>query len=207
MAGPRASGRSSRFRGAIALTGAVALVESARAAARDRVGPTEERIFRWFNGRGDRARAPVWLVMQLGSLGAVLIASAGVACRGDRRRARLVGAVGTTLWVGVKLVKPAVGRGRPAEYLDDVVVRGARQTGLGYPSGHAAVAVSLALMVPAAAGHRPAAIVRTTAIALAGATGVARMYVGAHLPLDVVGGYVLGAGAGAAGRVWLARPS
>jgi membrane-associated phospholipid phosphatase len=185
------------------LVGVSLAVDSARRARRRRVGPTEARVFRRFNDRSNRIAVPMWVVMQSGSLGAVLVASTGVACRRGVRRGVRVGAVGVTVWSGAKAVKPLVRRGRPDEYLDGVVVRGARQRGLGYPSGHAAVALTLGLVLPAALGRAPSTGALLTASVAVAATGAARMYVGAHLPLDIVGGYALGAGAGIVGSALL----
>jgi undecaprenyl-diphosphatase len=98
------------------------------------------------------------------------------------------------VWAGVKAIKPLVGRGRPACHLDGVSIRGQQQSGLGYPSGHAAVATTLAIV--AASRLSPGA--RLVAAALAATTGGARIYVGAHLPLDVVGGAAVGVLAGRA---------
>jgi len=149
----------------------------------------EARIFRLFNDAPDRFRAPVWAVMQSGSLPAVFVA-AGDLRRRDRSRAAVVMAtVGTAVWAGVKAVKPLIGRGRPADHLGGVSIRGKVPTGLGYPSGHAAVALTLAL----AATRDSSASVRAGAVTVALLTGGARMYVGAHLPLDVVGGFAIGA--------------
>lgn len=186
-------------------TAGLVAAESARLARRRRVGPTEARVFRWFNGRSGRIAVPVWAVMQSGSLGAVFVAAGCVARRTDARRAGAVAAVGTSVWIGAKVVKPLVGRGRPAEYLDDTVVRGSPQSGLGYPSGHAAVALTLALIVPAAVGRSPGIVDRAGAVLLGSATGAARMYVGAHLPLDIAGGFALGAAAGSLGSRMLRR--
>jgi undecaprenyl-diphosphatase len=67
-------------------------------------------------------------------------------------------------------------------------VVGRPQSGLGFPSGHAAVA---AAMMTAASPHLspPARGAGWTVVAL---VATARMYVGAHLPLDVAGGLLLG---------------
>jgi membrane-associated phospholipid phosphatase len=59
---------------------------------------------------------------------------------------------------------------------------------LGYPSGHAAVAWAITIVVLACMG-RPWRIV---AIVLAIVVPVVRMYVAAHLPLDLIGGAALG---------------
>jgi undecaprenyl-diphosphatase len=134
--------------------------------------------------------------MQVGSLGGVMGVGAAVGLTSNTRQAVGVIGVGTAVWLAMKAVKPLVGRGRPADLLDEVHVRGRPQTGLGYPSGHAAVATTLALVTTTTTPGR------LVALAIAGLTGTSRMYVGAHLPLDVVGGYAAGALVGAiSGRV------
>jgi glycosyltransferase 2 family protein len=168
---------------------------SAARARRGTVSPAEARVFHAVNDAPDVLHPVVWPVMQAGSLGAVFVVAGAVGRRSGRRGAMVVAGVGTAVWGGVKLVKPAVGRGRPAAHLSDVHVRGPEQTGLGYPSGHAAVSLSLALVAPTRCGWLRAGL------ALAGLTGLARMYVGAHLPLDVLGGYGVGVLAGCATTV------
>jgi undecaprenyl-diphosphatase len=75
-------------------------------------------------------------------------------------------------------------------------VRGRAQAGLGYPSGHAAVAAAVAVVVTPHLAKRW----RAPAWAVALAVGPTRSYVGAHLPLDVLGGAALGIAVGTAGR-------
>ncbi len=171
----------------VAVAGAVLAASALRARQGD-VGDGEARVFRAANHAADAIHPPAWLVMQSGSLGAVFVVS-GVLHRRGRTHAALVAlAAGSAVWGGVKLVKPLIGRGRPGRYIDDTRVRGGAQSGLGYPSGHAAVSMVLALVATdgCPSGLRPAAV------CVAAVTGLARMYVGAHLPLDVVGGSALG---------------
>lgn len=167
---------------------AAVLAVSWRRAGSLQVGPVEERIFRRVNGLSDALHPPVWAVMQAGSLAAVFVVPAALMGQDENQRAVVAFGVGFLMWLGVKEGKHLVGRGRPAAHLADVRVRGEDQTGLGYPSGHAAVSLSLALVATGAAGV-PIAM---AAIGVAAITGAARMYVGAHLPLDVVGGFAIG---------------
>ena len=62
-------------------------------------------------------------------------------------------------------------------------------SGLGYVSGHTAVAFALATVL---APSLPRSWRRSAVFAAASVVGFARIYSGAHLPLDVVGGAGLG---------------
>lgn len=159
---------------------------SARRAKTGTVTPTEERIFRAFNDTSDRVEGKVWLVMQSGSFPAIPVAATVIGLSRGRQTGQLVGVAGTVAWLSAKAVKQHVGRGRPADHLAGVRIRGRAQTGLGYPSGHAAVALTLARTgVPDPPWRSVAALV-------AGVAAGGRLYSGAHLPLDVVGGLALG---------------
>ncbi len=95
------------------------------------------------------------------------------------------------MWLGCKVVKHLIGRGRPSDHLDGVNVRGRPQSGLGYPSGHSAVAAALAVV-----GGRVFPAHRSLLGGVAAAVALMRVYVGAHFPLDAVGGVGLGAAGG-----------
>jgi undecaprenyl-diphosphatase len=99
------------------------------------------------------------------------------------------------VWALCKGVKYGIGRGRPGAHLKDVIVRGAAQSGLGFPSGHTAVAFTLAGVAAPALPRRASGL----AWAAAGLVGLARQYVGAHLPADVAGGVALAVAAIAVG--------
>jgi undecaprenyl-diphosphatase len=168
--------------------GAAGLAVTVAMLNRKQVGAREASIFRAVNALPDRPFPPVWVVMQLGTLAAVPAAAALARATGRRDLATRLLAGGTITWALSKAVKRAVRRPRPAALLADTRVRGREPTGLGYLSGHAGVALVLAMTawpeLPRSA--------RIAAIILVPTVGAARVYVGAHLPLDVAGGFALG---------------
>src|SRR5689334_25073982 len=84
--------------------------------------------------------------------------------------------------------KQLVQRQRPGTTVPDAILRGVPHGGLSFTSGHAiitfAIAGLLVLVLPRRWG--------VLAIALAACNGLARVYLGAHNPLDVVGGAAIG---------------
>jgi len=96
---------------------------------------------------------------------------------------------GVAVYVLARVIKEFVGRGRPSAFVEAVVARETFSAdSLGFPSGHAAVAWAITIIVLAYLG-RPWQI---AAIALAIVVPISRMYVAAHLPLDLIGGAALG---------------
>ena len=130
----------------------------------------------------------VWLPMQVGSLvgSLIVVALIGIISRSWR----LTGAAlvaSQVAWWGAKWVKGLVGRGRPSEYIGGVHLR-EHAGGLGYASGHSAVAFALAAVVVPSLPRRWQPVVWIVAAVVA----FGRIYAGAHLPLDVVGGAGIG---------------
>jgi undecaprenyl-diphosphatase len=185
----------------VALAAGVVVSAGARAARAGTIRGIESRVFSAINGLDDRAFAPTWTVMQLGSLGGAISAGAVVAAAGRPSLGCRMAMAGALTWLSSKAIKPFVGRGRPATEVDGARILGDAQSGLGYPSGHAGVAMALAA---AAAPHAPRVLRPVLWLAALGVGGT-RMYVGAHLPLDVVGGVALGIGTERAVRL-LASP-
>ncbi len=160
----------------------------AQHARRGQVGASEEWVFRSVNALPDAAHGPLWVVMQGGSLAAVGVTAGATALAGRRETAVRLGIAGGSVWAICKIVKHQIGRGRPAAHLQDVIVRGAAQSGLGFPSGHTAVAFTLAGVASPVLSRRASGLAWTAA----GLVALARQYVGAHLPADVAGGVALG---------------
>jgi membrane-associated phospholipid phosphatase len=153
-----------------------------------RVSEWEHVGTRRLNQLPDALEAPLWVVMQAGSLGAPLVTAGLAVISGRPTLARRLAVSGLSAYLLAKGVKHLVRRGRPLELSPGVRVRGQPASGDGFVSGHAAV--SMALATEAFQSFGPAAW--PLPVVVAPVVGLARVYVGAHLPLDVVGGAALG---------------
>jgi membrane-associated phospholipid phosphatase len=169
---------------------------------RHSVSAFETRIFHTINGLPAFLYWPVWLDMQLGNVLAVPVVTV-IALLARRFRMALDLAIsGTAAYLLAKIIKGLIVRGRPRALLDHVILRHSFDTGHGYISGHSAVAFALAT---SASAYLPRWAQCVVWIAAAG-VAFARVYVGAHLPLDVVGGAALGWGVGSLVHLALGAP-
>ena len=171
-----------------AAVGASMVAVSFREARKLEMPAGELRIFRGANDAPDILRIPVRSVMQAGTFVTVPIATAVATATGRRRLAGELATGGTLAWLGAKVLKRFGGRGRPGALLPDVRLRESIGGDLGWVSGHTAVATTLAAI---AWPHVPRST-RPVLVAVVAITAFGRMYVGAHLPLDLVGGAGLG---------------
>jgi membrane-associated phospholipid phosphatase len=155
----------------------------------DTVPGWEADVFDVVNSLPEALRWPLWPVMQLGNIWMFIVGGALVYALTRRWRPALAAASAVLLaWLAARIVKDAIQRGRPGELLDDVNLREPGLEGQGYVSGHTAVAFALAtVLTPLLPGRW-----RCVPFAVACVVGFARMYYGAHLPLDVLGGAGLG---------------
>ena len=168
--------------------GGAVLLATAGAARPDRVGSWEASTFQAVNGLPDALFPPAWVVMQIGRL---RCRARGRGYGVARRRPRAGGSSpGRRHWrLGVvEAGQAGSAPPRPVALLPGTRGRGRDATGLGYLSGHAAVAVALGATALPRLGPAGRALT-LTAIPLVGLT---RVYVGAHLPLDIAGGAALG---------------
>jgi undecaprenyl-diphosphatase len=157
-------------------------------AADGRVGPGERAVFHAINGLPAWLYQPMVAAQYLGVLAMPLVVAAGALLW---RRWRLAAAL--VLVVPCKLVlervaKVLVHRQRPGTTVPDAILRGVPDGGLSFTSGHAiitfAIAGLLVLVLPRRWG--------VVALVLATCNALARVYLGAHNPLDVVGGAAIG---------------
>ncbi|HVD69601.1 MAG TPA: phosphatase PAP2 family protein [Actinomycetota bacterium] len=184
--------RSTRDLAGLAL--GVGIFVGTAALARRPISRTEVQAFRAVNDLPGAGFPVIWLPMQYGTFGTVPVSAVLALARNRPRLALAIGIGGTAAWVSAKALKRCIGRGRPAIVIDGVLLRGVEEGDLGFPSGHAAVSAALTVVaLPSVTGGWPLALA-----ALSGFVPLARMYVGAHLPLDVVGGSALGLAIGSA---------
>jgi undecaprenyl-diphosphatase len=155
----------------------------------------EVQIFRAVNELPQSLNAVVWPFMQYGTF-VTIPALAVIALLFHRFRLSLaIALAGVGVYLLALVVKQIAERGRPGALLTGVEGReefGAES--LGFPSGHAAVAAALTVVVAAHLSVRWTIV----AIVLGAVVVFGRIYVGAHMPLDVIGGAALGAVVGSA---------
>src|SRR4051794_24578399 len=157
-------------------------------AQQGQLSPLERDLFRILNDLPGLVSPLVWVVMQLGNVLAVPALAALAALTRRFRMARDLLISGLLAYLAAELVKGIVGRERPSGLPVGAVLHESVTGGAGFISGHAAVAAAMATAAAPYLSRRR----RRLVWALAWAVGLARIYFGAHLPLDVIGGLAAG---------------
>lgn len=159
-------------------------------AASGGMGPWEVAVFSYFYFMSDSLRWFALLAAQLGSVW-VVIGAVGLLfiIRKNPRLALQVFRNSLLTYIIVELMKLVAGRPRPMLLLDEVVSRELVVFGNGFPSGHTALATALSLtLLP----HLPKSL-RWLPFVWIALVAWSRIYLGVHAPLDVVGGFIVGA--------------
>jgi len=168
------------------------------------VGPVESTVFRWINGLPDSLYPAMNSAQLLGVLAVgPVVAGAALVLRRYRLAAAALLVTAEKL-ACERLVWLVVARSRPGTTIADAIVRGDTPTvGASFVSGHVMLVSGLAVVVtPYLRGWLR--IVPWSVVAL---VAFARMYLGAHAPLDVLGGFALGLAIGGAANLVVGVPA
>jgi membrane-associated phospholipid phosphatase len=153
-----------------------------------RVGPPERATFHAINGLPGWLYGPMLAAQYLGVLLMPLVVAAGaLAFRRWRLAAALVLVVPLKL-AAEKVPKMLVERERPGTTVPDAILHGVPSAGLSFTSGHAIITFAIAGLLALVLPRRWAVL----GFVLATLNAIARVYLGAHNPLDVVGGAAIG---------------
>ena len=180
---------------AILAVGAFVFMAYAMALADQPLAPGDERTLTWADKLYDPTVVDVAkVVTALGSLPVVSAAVAAAAITLLMRRRAIQAATlvaGFLLtFLAVHVAKDAVARPRPPDPLQST-------SGLSYPSGHSAYAVTwiaiAVVMTRMAPGLSRTTVAVVSAIVVAVVVGLTRIYLRAHYLSDVLGGYGLAA--------------
>lgn len=168
----------------------------------DQVPAAERAVFQAINGLPSDINPFVRPPMFLGTLAAVPLLMLVCAAFRKFRMGFVMGVSGLSAYLLAIVGKQGIGRGRPATILEDVHLRDVHASGLGFPSGHAAVSAAL---IVAALPYLPRRW-RAPVVVFPVFMAFARVYVGAHLPLDVVSGAAIGIAVASAWHLFLGVP-
>lgn len=181
--------RDSRYVFAGILSVIVFILSSLQATSQGLFDSVERPIFEYFNNLPNALDGVMYAVTQFGGAGSIVLWMAVAWLLINRRAALTVAGAGMASWYIAKFFKVLIGRGRPEALLENLNLFADKSLGgFGFPSGHA----SFVAACTAALYFQVERKYRKYLILVAMLVGISRMYLGAHFPLDIVGGWALG---------------
>jgi undecaprenyl-diphosphatase len=178
---------------------------TAWAAASGTVSSFERSVFHGVNGWPDALRPVLYVFQLLGVLGMPLaVAVVALVLRQWRLALGLVLLVPAKLLVEKEVLKALVRRERPGTTIPGAVLRDVPSAGPSYPSGHAIIVFGIVVLLAPYLRRRWQLLL---VVALAVLNSLARVYLGAHAPLDVLGGAFAGIVIGALLNLALGVPA
>jgi undecaprenyl-diphosphatase len=149
----------------------------------------ESAVLLFVNGWPEWFHRPMWFLQLAGVIVAAPVVAAGATVlRRYRLAVALVAAAGLKIWLE-RVVKMVVERQRPGVLEPEAILRGdVAHQGLSFVSGHAILVLAMAALISPYLRGMWKAVPWT----IAGLNCLARLYLGAHFPLDLVGGAGLG---------------
>jgi len=147
----------------------------------------EEWVFLAIYGLPDFLRLPFLVITQFGSFYILCAVIAAFLIKTSYSKVLRLILVGITAYLISGFSKDLWGRARPNEMLEGIVTLDFAR-GPGFPSGHMALAVALALTI----GHLLPKKYHWLIMVWIVAVGLSRIYLGVHAPLDVVRGFAIG---------------
>jgi len=169
--------------------GLVVLVICALIVHNGTASPLEQRVFHWINGLPGVLSSPMKIAQFMGVLAVGPIVAIGAAVFRRWRLALAAVIVTVGKLAAERVVWHFVQRSRPGTSIPGAIVRGNTPTsGLAFVSGHVILVTGLAWVLTPYLRARW----RILPWAVVALVSFARIYLGAHAPLDVVGGVALG---------------
>lgn len=146
--------------------------------------------YSWFMATNHYSDSWSWLMMSITFLGSTWGAALSVVAVFLLKMYRLAWRLALTIvgaYGAAYIAKDVIGRARPEGLFDPLHVR-AIEHGMGFPSGHATAITVITLTILPYLPRKLRWIIPILILAV----GISRMYLGVHIPLDIIGGIALG---------------
>lgn len=168
---------------------AVLLFAVAAVLSRDNaMSSLEKTVFNFFYGLPDFLTPFFLLFTQFGNIYVLLLLAAIYLIKQHYHIVLRLLMSGLLAYLLAGVAKDLVGRVRPDGLINGVIFRDYYVRGPGFPSGHTALATAMALTLNMYLPKKYQWLMPTMIVGV----GMSRIYLGVHLPLDVVGGFALG---------------